>query len=535
MAMARNLTWRSVFVVCVILCALIYLLPSLVPNLPDWWTSRIARIHLGLDLQGGMHLITEVETDKAIENAMVRYAEDLEDILEEEKVNFIEIQLLQDRTITVEFRDQYDNEKFIEVLEDYFPGLEEDKNPRTGDNFYIVTYRLKNDEVAYLEDSAVRQALETIRNRIDQFGVSEPTIQRQGENRILIQLPGINDPERAKNLLRQTALLEFKVVNDDANIQDAVAGKVPGDSEVLYHKSEDPTTGKDIKRPFVLKRKTLLTGDLLDDAQVRIDSSQFNDPYVSIRFNSKGTKIFKRVTEDNVGKRLAIVLDGVVHSAPVIREPIPGGRASIEGAFTMEEAKDLAIVLRAGSLPAPIKILEERSVGPSLGRDSIEKGFRSILIGAIAVVFFVLIYYKLSGFIANIALTLNIIFIFAALAGFEATLTLPGIAGIVLTIGMAIDANVLIFERIREEIRAGKTTWASIDGGYSKAFWTIIDANITTLIAAMVLIQFGTGPIRGFAVTLCIGIFASLFTAIFVTRILFDYLVVEKKVQKISI
>ena len=436
MAMARNLTWRSLLVACVILCALVYLLPTLVPNLPDWWTSRIAKIRLGLDLQGGMHLITEVEADKAIENAMVRYAADLEDSLEEEKVNFIEVLLLENRTITVEFRDRTDEETFKKVLKDTFPGLEEATKPRTGDNFYLVTYRLKKEEIAYLEDSAVRQALETIRNRIDQFGVSEPTIQRQGENRILIQLPGINDPERAKNLLRQTALLEFKIVNDDANIQDAVAGKIPADSEVLYRKAKAPVSGQEQKQPFVLKKKTLLTGDLLDDAQVRIDSSQFNDPYVSIRFNTKGTKLFKRVTEDNVGKRLAIVLDNVVHSAPVIREPIPGGRASIEGSFTMEEAKDLAIVLRAGSLPAPIKILEERSVGPSLGKDSIDKGFRSISIGAIAVVFFVLIYYKLSGLIANIALTLNIVFIFAALAGFEATLTLPGIAGIVLTIGI---------------------------------------------------------------------------------------------------
>ncbi len=535
MAMARNLTWRSALVACIILCALFYLLPSVVPGLPGLWTSRVDMIHLGLDLQGGMHLITEVEAEKAIENALNQYVEDLEDILQEERINFMEILLREDQAITIEFRDNSEDQEFQGVMKDFFPALEQTAT-RSGKDFYLAIFKMKNDEVKHLENSAVRQALETIRNRIDQFGVTEPTIQRQGENRILIQLPGIKEPERAKNLLRQTALLEFKLVNDDVTAEDAAQGKIPADSEVLYKKIEAPVSGTTARKmPFVLKKKTLLTGDLLEDAQVRIDSSQFNEPYVSIRFNAKGAKIFKRVTGANVGKRLAIVLDNNVYSAPVIREEIPGGRAQIEGAFTLEEANDLAIVLRAGSLPAPIKILEERSVGPSLGKDSIDKGIRSILIGAVAVVLFVLIYYKLSGIVANIALILNIVLIFAALAGLEATLTLPGIAGIVLTIGMAIDANVLIFERIREEIRSGKTTWASIDSGYSKAFLTIIDANVTTFIAAIVLFQFGTGPIKGFAVTLSIGILASLFTAIFVTRVIFDYMVIEKKVKKISI
>ena len=274
---------------------------------------------------------------------------------------------------------------------------------------------------------------------------------------------------------------------------------------------------------------------MLVDAQPQIDSAQYNQPYVSIKFNAKGAKIFKTVTTNNVGKRLAIVLDNVIRSAPVIREPIGGGRAQIEGSFTLEEAKDLAIVLRAGSLPAPIKILEERTVGPSLGKDSIDQGIRATIIGSLLVLFFMFIYYKLSGLIANIALVFNMVIIFAVLAAFEAALTLPGIAGIVLTLGMAVDANVLIFERIREELRAGKTIWASVDAGYAKAFSAIFDSNLTTVLAAAILFQFGTGPVKGFAVTLCVGIMASFFTAIFVTRVVFDYFVLVKKVKSVSI
>jgi len=532
--MTKNLTWRIILVTVVILTGLFYLMPSVTIGLPSWWTNKVDKIHLGLDLQGGMHLITEVQTEKAIENTLNQYVQSLEEILDEHKIPFIEIVLRKDQTVAVEFLDDSADEKFIKIMDDYFPSLKKIKTER-GEELHRPVFKLDGDEIRNIKDSAVKQALETIRNRIDQFGVSEPTIQRQGDDRILIQLPGIKDPERAKKLLRQTALLEFKLVNDEDSIDEALKGNTPPGSEILYKDAMNKETGKVTKVPFLLKARTLLTGNLLSDAQVKIDSTRFNDPYVSIRFNQKGAKIFKRVTTENVNKRLAIILDNKVYSAPVIREPIPGGRAQISGSFTLEEANDLAIVLRAGSLPAPIKILEERTVGPSLGKDSIEKGIRSIIIGSILVVLFIIIYYKFSGLVANLALLFNIILIFGVLAGFKATLTLPGIAGIVLVIGMAVDANVLIFERIREEIRSGKTTWSSIDGGYSKAFLTIIDANVTTLIAAVVLFQFGTGPVKGFAVTLCIGIMASLFTAIVVTRIIFDYLVIEKKVKKISV
>jgi len=534
MAMARNLSWRILLVVAVILTGLFYLVPSITTGAPSWWKNVVDKIHLGLDLQGGMHLIIEVQTEKAVENGLAQSVQSMEEVFDEERIPFIGITLRKDRTIAVEFLDNSSDKKFLDVMKNYFPTLQRVKT-ETGPELYRPVFQLKEDEVRNLENLAVKQALETIRNRIDQFGVTEPAIQRQGADRILIQLPGIKDPERAKELLRRTAMLEFKLVNDEDSLEEALKGKIPSNSEILYKQTVNKETGKVIKEPFLLKKRTLLTGDLLVDARVRVDSSRFNQPYVAIKFNAKGAKIFKRITTDNVNKRLAIILDNHVYSAPVIREPIPGGRAQIEGNFTMEEANDLAIVLRAGSLPAPVKILEERTVGPSLGKDSIKKGVRSIIIGAILVVVFILIYYKFAGLVANIALFFNIILIFAALAGFKATLTLPGIAGIVLVIGMAIDANVLIFERIREETRSGKTTWAAIDGGYSKAFLTIIDANITTIIAAVVLFQFGTGPIKGFAVTLSVGILASLFTAIVVTRIIFDYCVIEKKAKKISI
>jgi preprotein translocase subunit SecD len=296
----------------------------------------------------------------------------------------------------------------------------------------------------------------------------------------------------------------------------------------------DPKTGRQKKAPFLLKRRTLITGEYLTDARVQIDS-QYNEPYVSLSFNARGARLFEKITGDNIEKRLAIVLDNNVYSAPVIRDRIPGGRAQITGRFTMDEAKDLAIVLRAGALPAPVKILEERTVGPSLGKDSIEKGFKSMIIGGLIVILFMIIYYGLSGIIADLALLLNILFILSGLAFFGATLTLPGIAGMILTIGMAVDANVLIFERIREELRLGKPPRAAIEGGYGKALVTILDANVTTFIAALVLFQFGTGPIRGFAVTLSIGIVASFFTAVFITRIVFDYLYTNRRWKKVSI
>jgi len=533
--MVKNLTGRIIIVLIVTFAGLFYLLPSTSEKLPEWWKNKVDKIHLGLDLQGGMHLITEVQTDKALENILNQYVQTIEELLDENKIPFVEVKIHNDQTIGVELLDKAVEEKFMKVIKNNLPYLKY-LRAEAGEDFYRAIFEVDKNEIRNIRDSAVKQALETIRNRIDQFGVTEPVIQRQGEDRILIQLPGIKEPERAKRLLRQTAMLEFKLVNEEGDLEEALNGRIPPDSEILYEEIVDRETGKVVERkPLLVKKRTLLTGDMLVDAQPQINSSQYNQPYVSIKFNAKGAKIFKTITTNNVGKRLAIVLDNVVKSAPVIREPIPGGRAQIEGNFTLAEAKDLAIVLRAGSLPAPIKILEERMVGPSLGKDSIEQGIRATIIGSLLVVAFMILYYNWSGLIANVALILNLILIFGVLAAFEATLTLPGIAGIVLTIGMAVDANVLIFERMREELRAGKTPWAAIDAGYKKAFSAIFDSNLTTIATAAVLFQFGTGPIKGFGVTLCVGLLANFFTAVFVTRVIYDYLVIVKKVKTISI
>lgn len=371
---------------------------------------------------------------------------------------------------------------------------------------------------------ALNTAIEILRNRVDQFGVAEPVIQRQGERWIVVELPGIKDPQRAKDLIGKTALLEFQIVDESEKIRDALKGEIPEGYELLDNKAGEP---------FLLG-PTLLTGAALTEARVKI-GGRFNQPYVALEFNPTGAKEFAKITGANVRRRLAIVLDDKVQSAPVIRERIPDGHAIIEGNFSMEEASDLAIVLRAGALPAPVKIIEERTIGPTLGSDTIRKSYISIIIGAILVVGFIVFYYRLSGLITMLALALDLLFILAGMSYFHATLTLPGIAGIILTIGMAVDANVLIFERIKEELKTGKTVLLAIDTGYTRVFPTILDANITTLIAAAFLFQFGTGPIKGFAVTLTLGVLASMFTACVVTHLAYDLALSGKRVEKLSI
>ncbi len=378
------------------------------------------------------------------------------------------------------------------------------------------------------------RALEVIRNRIDALGVAEPLIQKAGEDRILIQLPGVKDPERAIEIIGRTALLEFKLVNDDPGLLDkALSGEVPDGYEVVYLVEKDERGISRQGSPLLLEKEAELTGSGLKDAYVGIDNNGL--PEVRLEFNRKGAGKFAKITEANIEKRLAIVLDGKVFSAPVIKGRIPSGKAQISGRFTMQEAKDLAIVLRAGALPAKLSIIQKRIVGPSLGRESIKKGTTSAILGAILVVFFMVIYYAASGMIANFALFLNVLIILAVLAFFKATLTLPGIAGIALTIGMAVDANVLIFERIREELKIRKMIRSSIDAGYEKALVTIVDSNLTTVIAGFVLFLFGTGPIKGFGLTLTIGILANIFTAVFVTKLIFDLICSRYKMEKLSI
>jgi len=489
------------------------------------------KIKLGLDLKGGMYLLYEVETAKAIKLKLDRVSSDILQKLESEAIPVSSVDVDNENRLIVTLGNEGDATLAKRAIADItdlkdVPGI----TSGTTLGFEYSAYRQD-----LIRQRAIDQALETLRNRIDAFGVAEPSIQRQGKNRILIQLPGVQEPDRAKKLINTTAMLEFKLVDEKASIDDALEGKLPPNRELVWSYKSDPVTGKLTKdKPYVVERKILLTGASIDDADVRIDR-QFNEPYVMVAFDSEGAKRFADITEKNIHRRLAIILDGKVHSAPVIRERIGGGRAQISGNFTTEEAHDLTIVLRAGALPAPLKLLEERTIGPSLGADSVARGIKSILYGFVTVVLFMLVYYRVGGLIADIALFMNLIIIAGLMGYLEATLTLPGIAGIILTVGMAVDANVLVFERIREEVANGKTIRAAVDSGFSKAFLTIIDANVTTLIAAIVLFQFGTGPLKGFAVTLTIGILASMFTAVFVSRTFFNMILTRRTVTSVSL
>jgi len=508
--------------------------------MPDWWQKNMPNkgIILGLDLQGGLHLVFEVEGDKAVEIAAERIASTLNGVFERKKINASAKNDGLFVTVTPAGMD------VRKAVEDTYPALS------LVESSSMLRYTLAKKEQQNIKDTATDQVLEIIRNRIDQFGVSEPTIIRQDENEIVVQLPGVKDPKRAVEIIGKTAQLEFKLVDDEApvaaslpasilpgeeaQLMEKVKDKLPEGDEILFQRVTNKETGIVTRRPFVLKKQTLLTGDLLTEAKVNIDQ-RFNEPYVGITFNGTGAKIFEDITGQNVKKRLAIILDGNVYSAPVIQEKISGGNAQITGSFTMEEARDLAIVLRAGALPAPVKILQNVTVGPSLGRDSIEAGKLAGIMGTLFVVVFMVFYYRVSGVIADFALALNILLLMGAMASLNSTLTMPGIAGIILAVGMAVDSNVLMFERIREELRGGKSPRSAVDGGYKKAFWTIFDSHVTTLITAAVLFQFGTGPIKGFAVTLSLGVAINLFTALIGTKTVFDIMYSKKETQGLSI
>ena len=533
--MFKSIRVRAAFTVVILLAALVYLAPTLVSDLPEVWKTYLPtdKIHLGLDLQGGMHLVLEVETAKAVESTLERSVNDLKENLMDKRVRFkLRERTKEGRTI-FEFPDVPSRDAFEKILKNDYPDLEI-ATSEMAEGKGLVSLKINDKRAADIKKLAVEQSLETIRNRVDQFGISEPEIIPQGTDRIIVQLPGVKDPTRAKSLIGRTALLEFKLVDDEHSLEEALKGNVPEGDIVAYESRMDRSSGRRTQTPILLKSKSLLTGDALENAKVQI-GDRFGEPHVSIKFNAQGAKDFDRITGENVKKRLAIVLDGTVHSAPVIQERISGGQAQITGSFTMEEATDLAIVLRAGALPAPVNILEERTVGPSLGQDSIDKGTWASIIAGILVILFMVLYYRMTGMVADVALIMNMFLLLGVMVAFNATLTLPGIAGIVLTIGMAVDANVLINERIREELRLGKTPRAAIEAGYAKAFLTIFDSNVTTLVAALFLFGFGTGPVKGFAVTLTIGIVVSMFTAVFVTRIIFDYFIWNRKIQRISI
>jgi preprotein translocase subunit SecD len=520
--MPRRLWLRLGLVAVVMAFSIWYLVP----------TSKHRPLNLGLDLQGGIHLVLGVETDKFIASQTERAAEDFKNALERKGVGLKKVAPEGLGRVVVELANPSNWNDALTVAAEFQSFDVNDREEKTG-RFVLA---MRDRQISQLRDDAVRQGVETIRNRVDQFCVAEPTITRQGGDRILIQLPGLQDPERAKALIGKTALLEFKMLDEQTPVEQALAGRVPETSEILYQRIVEKDTKAERKQPYVVLKRTLLTGGELTRAEVQADPNSPGNWQVAIEFTATGARIFGDVTEQNVGRRLAIILDGNLYSAPRINERIPGGRAVITGQFSVEEARDLAIVLRAGALPAPVTILEERTVGPSLGADSIRQGMIAILGSAAAVVIFMLLYYRLSGLIADVALVLNLLILLACMAAFGATLTLPGIAGIALTIGMAVDTNILIFERIREELRVGKSPRSAIEAGFHRALRTIIDTHLTVMVTAAILYNFGTGPVKGFAVSLFVGLAASLFTAYFFTRLLFDIVYVgRRKVTAISI
>ena len=512
-----GLLWRLSIAIMVFVLSLVYALTS-VPSLGKALDSVLpsSKINLGLDLKGGIHLTLGVDVAKAVSNSLALVGQDLRRVAEDEKIVVLRPRVVGGTALEFVLPRAENEPQFRELLAKYFPQLSvgEPQAGEAGQLRYVA--RFTPAEVKRVEDLSLDQALRTIRNRIDQFGVAEPDIRKQSDNRIQVQLPGISDPRRAVQVIGQTAHLEFHLVREDVDPGKAV---LPPGVIVLPMLEKNP--GQQQKETMIaLEKDAMLTGEDVSDARPAFDN--MNQSYVTLNFNARGARIFERVTGENVGKRMAIVLDGKVYSAPSIRERIGGGRASISGNFSTAEAQDLAIVLRAGSLPAPVSVLEERTVGPSLGQESIDSGVRAALVGAVCVVVFMAVYYGMSGLIADLMLCFTMLIVMAGMAAFGATLTLPGIAGIVLTIGMAVDANVLIYERIREEIRLGLTPLAAVKAGFDRAAISITDSNLTTIIATVILYQFGTGPIRGFAVTLSLGIIASMFTAIFVSRAIFE-------------
>ena len=541
---------RLTVLALVVVVSVIFFIPSYQPfyqALPAWLKTVMPNkgITLGLDLQGGIHLVMEVDEDRAVEIAVDRSVVSLQDLLVDKKIPVESVTRTGPTQVTIQFQNAELKAQIQKMLDDY-PTFIETESAGSANR---LVWELREMEVKRIKDSAINQALETIRNRIDQFGVAEPMVQRQGLKQIVVQLPGVKEPKRAKDLIKETALLEFKMLDEDnqvkldlparipkekeAEILKEAEAKLPVGDQILFERAVDKDTGREYRIPYLVKKRVMLTGDVLSDARVSI--GQFNDPYVSISFDAKGGREFERITGDNVKKRMAVVLDNTIYSAPVIQERITGGRAQITGTFSTQEANDLAIVLRAGALPAPLKIIQDLTVGPSLGKDSIDKGVQATLFAGALVVVFMMVYYRTSGVIADFALALNLLCLIGALSALNATLTLPGIAGIVLTIGMGVDSNVLIFERIREELRSGKAVRLAVDGGYQKALLTIVDSHVTTLITGVALFLFGTGPIKGFAVTLCLGIGINLFTALVGTKVIFDLMNQRHKVEQLSI
>lgn len=522
-------TWKIIVVAFVCAFGILYTLPNFVStsaleDLPDWVPSK--QVNLGLDLQGGSHLLLQVDADVVTAKMMDGLVDAVRDSLREQgdNVGYKDLKH-ENNVVSFVLRDMADEDKARErlsVLSNIMPNGQRD-NVISIDDDGNATLTPSDQSITQRISSAVDQSIEIVRRRVDETGVNEPSIQRQGSDRVLVQLPGVDDPDRIKRLLGETAQLTFHLV--DVSATNVSGGRVPPGSKRLRSVEEgDPS--------YIIKNRVMVSGENLEDAQATFQNGQ---PVVSIRFDGLGAKQFGRATSDNVGRPFAIVLDNRVVSAPRINEPILGGSAIISGGFNVQGAQDLALLLRAGALPAPLTILEERSVGPDLGADSIAAGKVAGIIGIAAVAIFMVATYGLFGMVANVALAMNMFLIMAVLSILGATLTLPGIAGIVLTIGMAVDANVLIFERIREELRTGKTPFNAVESGFNRAFTTIIDANVTTGIAATILFVMGSGPVKGFAVTLLIGIISSMFTAIMLSRMLISFWMQRKRPKTLEI
>jgi len=516
--------------ILLIITSVVLLVPSFRFNPPDWLQplESLPKIQLGLDLQGGTHLLLEVELDDAVAASLRRRGDDIKRQMTQNKLEAPVVTQSKDGALLIQLKNPDERSAFINLMAKIAPDLVLSTAQIPGGGVgYSATFR--QQDLITTRSSAMDQALETIRNRIDQLGVRETTVAKEGDNDILIQLPGIQDPEQAKELIGKTAVLQFKIVDDKHSVADATRDGAPPGDEILYGQ---PQAGG--AQPYLVRSEVLMTGDTVTDARVR-PGSRLEGPYVTVDLDSRGAQIFGNITAENVGRQLAIVLDNTVYSAPVIKEPIPGGHVQITGNFTFDEAHSLAIVLRSGALPAPVKIIEERTVGPSLGQDSIAQGELSFIVGAVAVLAFMALYYSGAGILADIGLTLNILLLVCVMAAMQATLTLPGIAGIVLTLGMSVDANVLVNERMREELRAGKSAREAVKIGYERAWSAIRDSNISTFVAGLILFQFGTGPVKGFAVTLCVGVLTGVFSCFVVTRAWYDWRIALRRLNTVSV
>lgn len=573
--MNRSWWYRFSFFLIVTGISIYTLIPTVMNFDPEKSSYPVkSKINLGLDLQGGLYMVLGIDFKKVYADEVTNYIKKVQSTLRDEEIPTELGSLTKtdplDPQYSIKILDSGNMQRAKDVIREYF------SYPLriTGEEGNEIAYSLGREFRNEIEGNAVKKSIEVIRNRIDEFGVTEPEIVSLGSDRIVIQLPGVKDIERAKALIGKTAKLEFKIVHDELAIggtrfselqklmDDAKAAGIeykrgqrfseyvekmnafykdmPKNHELAFEKKLNPVTNEvEQLSPYVVEAETKLTGEALQDATVRIDQ-QNNQPYVGLTFKSAGAKIFEKVTGDNVNRRMAVILDGNVYSAPNIQQRIGGGNAQItlgQGDYNalLKEARDLSLVLRAGALPVELEFQEQRIVGPSLGADSIAKSKTAGILASILVFLFILIYYKVSGVIAAKTLFANVIFVLACLVGLEATLTLPGIAGIALTVGMAIDANIIIYERIKEELRGGTPVREAVETGFARAFWTILDANLTTAVAGLMLLNFGTGPIRGFAVTLIIGIICTVYTAYFVSKIYFQLYMDKTRGQKISI